>query len=153
MNVPAYDCNWPFCFYVSCERNQTEDVTHCLCIVCWEAAHRLSHINGPCFIAFLLKNNIQILFRSHWKKSIYIHVYIYTDYSFQIIYTHPFFGYFQFATLYFCCLFVLQFNFERIDCFWPSFSWVPLARLTKWSFELVLSKSSKINIFENSFNV
>lgn len=83
------------------------------------------------------------------KKCIFIHVYIYTDYFFQIIYTHPFFGYFQFATLYFCRLFVLQFNCERIDCFWPSFSRVPLARLTKWSFELVLSKSSKINIFEN----
>lgn len=68
INVPAYDCNWSFCFYVSCERNQTEDVAHCLCIVCLEAAHRLSHINGPCFIAFLLKNNIHILFKSHWKK-------------------------------------------------------------------------------------
>lgn len=86
----------------------------------------------------------QILFKSHWKKN----VYIYTDYFFQIIYTHPFFGYFQFATLYFRRLFVLQFNCERIDCFWPSFSRVPLVRLTKWSFELVLSKSCKINIFE-----
>lgn len=91
------------------------------------------------------KNNIQILFKSHWKKN----VYIYTDYFFQKIYTHPFFGYFQFATLYFCRLFVLQFNCERIDCFGPSFSRVPLARLTKWSSELVLSKSCKINIFEN----
>lgn len=83
------------------------------------------------------------------KKCIYIHVYIYIYYFFQIIYTHPFFGYFQFATLYFCRLFVLQIDCERIDCFWPGFSRVPLARLTKWSFELVLSKSFKINIFEN----
>lgn len=74
INVPAYDCNWPFCLYVSCERNQTEDVAHCLCIVCLEAAHWLSHINRPCFIAFLLKkqytNFVQIPLE---KKCIYLY--------------------------------------------------------------------------------
>lgn len=78
INVPAYDCNWPFCFCVSCERNQTDDVAHRLRTVSLKAAHWLSQINGPCFIVFLLKNNIQILFKSHWKKMyIYSCVYLY----------------------------------------------------------------------------
>lgn len=102
--VPAYDDNWSSCFNVPCKWYQAEEMRHCLRIF-FDVVHCLSYYNRPCFVAFLLKKYDKFVFI--FRKNGILTVLLWCFVFFQILYTYPFFGYFNFAALDICCLFVL----------------------------------------------